>query len=78
MLADISDASRAVRVEKKGEYLTDEIGIYLALGHIPGAFGTGVKAIVVDTCPDFTPGRLLVPVATGTFLRKILTARTAV
>ena len=78
MFADISDARRAIRFEKKGEYLTDEIGICLALVHIPGAFSTGVKTIIVDTCPDFAPGRLLVPVATGTFLRKILTARTAI
>lgn len=78
MLADVSDARRAVRFENKGEYLTDEIGICLTLGHIPGAFGTGMKTIGVDTCPDFAPSRLLVPVATGAFLRKILTARTAI
>ncbi len=78
MLADISDARRAVRFEKEGEYLTDEIGICLTPRHIPGAFSTGVKTIVVDTCPDFAPGRFLIPVAAGTLLGKILTACTAI
>lgn len=78
MLANISDARRAVRFEKEGEYPTDEIGICLTPRHIPGAFSTGVKTIVVDTCSDFAPGRLLVPVATGTFPGKILTACTAI
>lgn len=39
MLADVADASRPVRPENKGKYLTYEIGIYLALAHVFTTFG---------------------------------------
>lgn len=39
MLADVADASRPVRPENKGKYLTYEIGIYLARPYFLGAFG---------------------------------------
>lgn len=48
MLTDIADTSRTVRLEQESEYLPDEIGIYLALVHIFGAFGTSVKPMTFD------------------------------
>lgn len=41
-------------------------------------FGTSVEALALDTRPDLTPSRLLILMATETFVRKILSARTAV
>lgn len=45
MLADVVDASRPVRLEKKGENLSYEIGIYLTLSYILRTFGTRVITI---------------------------------
>ena len=78
MLADIADASRTVGPEQESEYLPDEIGIRLALGHVLMTFGTSVEALALDTRPDLTPSRLLILMATGAFVRQILTARATV
>lgn len=48
MLSDIADASRAVGLEQESEYLPDEIGIYLALGHILMTFGTSMEIMTSD------------------------------
>ena len=57
MLADIADASRAVGLEQESEYLPDEIGIYLTVIHIFGAFSANV---VADRCqPDHKVTKLL-------------------
>jgi len=48
MLSDIADASRAVGLEQESEYLPDEIGIYLALGHVLMTFGTSMEIMTSD------------------------------
>ncbi len=48
MLANIADASRAVGLEQEGEYLADEIGIRLTLGHVLMTFGTSVETLTSD------------------------------
>ena len=78
MLADIADASRTVGPEQESEYLPDEIGIYLTVIHIFGAFSASVESTALDTRPDLTPSRLLILMATGAFVRQILTARATV
>lgn len=78
MLADIADASRSVRFEQESEYLPYKIGISPTLGHIPGAFGTSAETMSIDTSPNLAPSRLFIIMATGTFLRQILSARAAI
>lgn len=78
VLPDVTDARWTVRAKHKGENLSDEIGVCLALCHILATFSTGMKAVPQDTCPNFTPRSLFVEPATGTLLRKILTARAAI
>lgn len=78
MFFNITDASRTVGFEKESEYLSDEIGIYLTVIHIFGAFSASVESPALDTRPDLTPSRLVILMATGTFIGKILTARAAI
>lgn len=78
VLADVADTSRAIGLEQECEYLTDEIGICLALGHVLMTFGTGVVTLTSDARPYLAPRCLVILMATGAFVRQILTARTAV
>lgn len=78
MLSDVADARRPVRTEQKGENLSDEIGVCLALSHIFAAFSTRTKTMLVDTGPNFAPRSLFVESAAGATLRKVFSASAAV
>lgn len=71
MLADVADTSRTVGLEKKGEYLSDEIIIYLALAYVLTTFGTRVVTITFSARPYLAPCRLFIIMimATGTILQ---------
>ena len=69
MLADVADTSRTVGLEKKGEYLSDEIRIYLALAYVLTTFGT--RVVTITARPYLAPCRLFIIMimATGTILQ---------
>lgn len=69
MLADVADASRAVRPENEGKYLSYEIGIYLTLAYILTTFGTRVITITFSARPYLAPGSFFIIMATWTILR---------
>lgn len=78
MLADVADASRPVRPENKGKYLTYEIGIYLARPYFLGAFGARMVTLTLDAGPYFAPCSLLVLMTTGAFVRQIFSTSAAI
>ena len=65
VLLDIPDAGSPVGIKQKGEYLSDEIGMYLACLYVCFTLGTSGITFVLTASSVFAPTGFLVFVATG-------------
>ena len=64
-IGHIPDAGSPVGIKQKGEYLSDEIGMYLACLYVCFTLGTSGITFVLTASSVFAPTGFLVFVATG-------------
>ena len=78
MLLDVADAGRAVGLEQEGEKLPYPVGEHFARLHIARTLGTGIELVCQAARAYLAPARLVVLLASGTFLGQEFVASSAV
>ena len=78
LFLDIANASGAVGIKQECEHLAYPVGEQLAFLDLMGALRASVEIVLLATRADFTPSRLFISLASGTFLRQELTAGSAI